>query len=175
MLLKQEQMTPEEYLDYAEQHADVHFDFMDGELIEVSPKPLHGRTQTLIAYAFESWLRNHPLDRKWAVYTEVLHVLEGMKFQPDVSINPPSEANYFTEPPLIAVEIRSDSQSRESQRRKARAYIERGTPLVLLVFAKEGIEVYRPGHDPVALTLEDTLTGYDILPGFSVPVKELFP
>lgn len=175
MHLVREELTPEEYLIYADQHPDTHFDFMDGELIEVSPKPIHGRIQVLLAYFFETWLRANPLDTPYAVYTEVLHVLQGMKFQPDVSINPPSEADYFTEPPLVAIEIRSDSQSRASQRRKAHAYIERGTPLVLLVLPLEGVEVFRPDQEREVLTLNDTLTGYDVLPGFRLPVKEIFP
>lgn len=173
MLLIRQDMTPEEYLAYTEQYPDTHFDFMDGELIEVSPKQIHGRIQALFAYFFETWLRGSPLGETHAVHTEVLHVLDDMKFQPDVSVNPPSETDYFTEPPLVAVEIRSDSQSRESQRRKARAYIEHGTPMVVLVMPLESIEVFRPGHGIAVLTADDNIDGGDVLPGFRLPVREV--
>src|SRR5262249_51915006 len=111
----QREMTAEEFLDFAEQHPDRRFDFIDGEMVEVSPKRLHGRIQTMLAAAFEIYTRTHRVGK---VHTEVLHVLNGKKFMPDVSVNPPEEADYFTKTPLVVVEIRSDSQSEEAQRRK---------------------------------------------------------
>jgi Uma2 family endonuclease len=174
MMLKiAHEMTPEEYIDYAEQHPDTHFDFIDGELVEVSPKVFHSWIQALLARVFGNYLEdNHS---EFDVYTEAFHVLDGVKLQPDVSINKPTDEDYFTAPPLVAIEIRSDTQSREAQRRKARDYITRGTPLVLLVMPHESIEVFRPGYDTVTLGPDATLTGYDVLPGFELPVSRLFP
>ena len=86
-------------------------------------------------------------------------------------INEATEADYLTTPPLVAVEIRSDSQSRVSQQRKARAYIEHGAKMVILTFPREHVEVYRPGHDPQVLSATDTLDGGDILPGFTLPIR----
>jgi Uma2 family endonuclease len=106
-------------------------------------------------------------------YLGVLHVLDGEKFIPDACINVATDADYFTTPPLVAVEIRPDTQSRETQRRKAHAYLKHGTKLLILVFPGEGIEVYRPGQDVLVLSGDDTLDGGDVLPGFKVPVKEL--
>ena len=171
MLLMREDMTPEEYLEYVALHPETHFDFIDGELVEVTPKRIHGSIQAFLARIFGNYLEGKALG---IVHTEVLHVLQGKKFQPDVSINRPTDADYFTEPPLVAVEIRSDSQSRVSQRRKARDYTRRGTPLVLLVLPHEGVEVFRPGHQREVLTVDDHLTGYDVLPGFQLAVRDLF-
>ncbi len=173
MLKFVQEMTPEEYLDYAEQHPDTRFDFIDGELVEVSPKVIHSWIQALLARVFGNFIEDKGL--ALGVYTEALHALEDRKFQPDVSINTPTDADYFTTPPLLAVEIRSDTQSREAQRRKARDYIAHGTPLVLLVMPQESVEVFRPGQDRVVLRSGDTLTGYDALPGFEFPLSRLFP
>ncbi|HLV34148.1 MAG TPA: Uma2 family endonuclease [Spirillospora sp.] len=120
-MVAQKQMTAEEFLTFAEQHPDKRFDFIDGEMVEVSPKPLHDRIQVEFATAFRLYVKQNPIG---VVYTETLHILNGEKFIPDVCINEATDADYLTTPPLVAVEIRSDSQSRESQRRKARAYIE---------------------------------------------------
>src|SRR5262249_53834298 len=122
------EMTAEEFLAFAEQHPDKRFDFIDGEMVEVSPKRLHGRVQTILATAFEIYTEHNPVG---VVHTEVLHELDGKKFIPDVSINPEGDADYFTTPPLLVVEIRSDSQSEEAQRRKARDYIKRGVRMVI--------------------------------------------
>lgn len=164
-------ISPEDFLAYAEACPDKRFDFIDGEIVEVSPKPIHGRIQILLAHLLTLWLEKNPLG---VVHSEVLHVLRGKKFIPDISINQPNDdADYFTDPPLLVVEIKSDSQSEEAQRRKARDYLTRGVPLVWLVFPGRGIETWRAGHDPVVLRSGDSLTGDDVLPGFSVGVDRV--
>ena len=169
-MIAHKQMSAEDFLAFAEQQPDKRFDFMDGEVVEVSPKPLHGFIQVEFATAFRLYVKQHPLGR---VYTEVLHVLDGEKFIPDVCINQPSEADYLTTAPLVAVEIRSDSQSRTSQQRKAQAYLEHGAHMVILCFPHEQIEVYLPGRDPLVLTAADTLDGGEVLPGFTLPVRDV--
>jgi Uma2 family endonuclease len=169
-MLIQREMTPEEFLAFAEQHPDKRFDFMDGEMVEVSPKPLHGRKQVMFTVALEAYTQKHPVG---VVYTEVLHVLDGEKFIPDVCINEDSDADYLTTPPLLAVEIRSDTQSRESQRRKARAYLKHGVKMVVLVLPGESVEVYQPGKKTLILSADDVLDGADVLPGFKLPLKRI--
>jgi Uma2 family endonuclease len=170
----QKEMTAEEFLRFAEQHSDKRFDFIDGEMVEVSPKMVHGGIQATFTIKFGIYLQDTPSLKAHKVYTEVLHVLGGKKMMPDVCISIPSDADYFNEvPPLVAVEIRSDSQSKAAQRRKAQAYIENGVKLSILVFPGENIEVYRPGQKTAILTYSDTLDGQDVLPGFSIPVDSL--
>ena len=164
------EMTAIEFLAFAEQHPDKRFDFIDGEVVEVSPKPVHGWTQARFASALVIYVDEHPIGR---VYTEVLHVLDGEKFMPDVCINVPSDEDYLTTPPLFVVEIRSDTQSRESQRRKMRAYIHHGVKMGVLVLPGEALEVYRPANEVQILSIQDDLTGDDVLPGFVLPVKKI--
>lgn len=169
-MVAQKQMTAEEFLAFAEQHPDKRFDFIDGEMVEVSPKPLHGRIQVEFATAFRLYVKQNPIG---VVYTETLHILNGEKFIPDVCINEATDADYLTTPPLVAVEIRSDSQSRASQRRKARAYIEHGAKMVILTFPREQVEVYLPGRDPLVLTADDVIDGGEVLPGFTLSVRDV--
>lgn len=164
------EMTAEEFLTFAEQHPDKRFDFIDGEMVEVSPKPIHGRIQVILAAALEDYTTQNPVG---VVYTEVLHVLDGEKFIPDVCVNMDSDADYLTAPPLLAVEIRSDTQSRESQRRKAQAYIGHGAGMVVLVLPGESVEVYRPDSEPRSLSASDMLDSEDVLPGFKLPLARI--
>ena len=166
----QKEMTPEEFLIFADQHSDKRFDFIDGEIVEVSPKPIHGIMQVRFTVALANYIEDHPIGQ---VYTEVLHVLGGEKFMPDVCINEDSTADYLTTPPLFLVEIRSDTQSRESQRRKAHAYLQHGVKMVALVLPGESVEVFRPGKPTLVLTVEDTLDGEDVLPGFQLPLSRI--
>jgi Uma2 family endonuclease len=169
-MIAQKQLSPEEFLVYAEQHPDKRFDFIDGEMVEVSPKPIHGRIHTTFIVALDDYNQRNPVG---VVYTETLHVLNGEKFIPEVAINQETDADYLTTPPLVAVEIRSDSQSRVSQQRKARAYIQHGAKMVILAFPREHIEVYLPDRDPLVLTADDTVDGGDVLPGFQLPVRDV--
>jgi len=168
----QKEMTAEEFLAFADQHPDKQFDFIDGEVVEVSPKPMHGWKQAFIASALVVYTEDHPVGR---VYTEVLHVLNGEKFLPDVCINEISDADYLTTPPLFVVEIRSDSQTRESQRRKMRAYIGHGVKMGVLVLPGEAVEVYRPEKEVLVLKADDVLDGDDVLPGFKLPINRILP
>ncbi len=36
------------------------------------------------------------------------------------------------------------------------------------------MEIYRPGISSQMFTVEDTLEGYNVLPGFTLPVAKLF-
>jgi Uma2 family endonuclease len=168
----QKEMTPEEFLVFAEHHPDKRFDFIDGEIVEVSPKPAHGRKQVAFAVALDAYVQQNPIG---VVYTEVLHVLDGEKFLPDVCINEDSNADYLTTPPLFVVEIRSDTQSREAQRRKARDYIRLGVKMVVLVLPGESVEVFRPGREVQILSANDVLDGDDVLPGFRFPLNRILP
>jgi Uma2 family endonuclease len=169
-MLVQREMTAEEFLVYAENHPDKRFDFIDGEMVEVSPKPVHGRIQMALGGAFLNYVQDNPIG---IVYSEVLHILDGEKYIPDVCINAPTTEDYFTTPPLVAVEIRSDSQSKAAQRKKAVEYIKHGVKLSILIFPGENIEVYFADRDVKVLSHGDTLNSEDVLPGFSIAVDDL--
>jgi Uma2 family endonuclease len=169
-MFTQREMTPEEFLIYADQHADKRFDFIDGELVEVTPNDVHGRIQAEFALEFGLYLRQKPIG---TVYTEVLHVLGGDKMMPDVCIHVTGTVDYFTTAPLVAVEIRSSSQSKSAQREKALDYLKNGTQMSILVFPGEWLEVHRPNREPLKLSYGDFLEGDDVLPGFRVMVDGL--
>jgi Uma2 family endonuclease len=168
----QKEMTPEEFLVFAELHPDKRFDFIDGEIVEVWPKPTVARKRAIFGAELGNYIEQHPLGTP---YIGVLHVLNGEKFLPDVCINEDSTADYLITPPLFVVEIRSDSQTRESQRRKARAYIRHGVKMVVLVLPGESVEVFRPGREVLVLTVNDTLDGENVLPGFKLPLSRILP
>ncbi len=67
----------------------------------------------------------------------------------------------------------SDVQSRIAA--KALAYLNAGTRLVwVLEPVTKTVTVYRSERDIKMLTQGDTLTGEDVVPGFSCPVAQLF-
>lgn len=77
--------------------------------------------------------------------------------------------------PEIAVEVVSPSNTFEDLHGKALQWMEHGTRLVWVVESiTRTICVYRPDHSMQVLTMADTLVGEDVLPGFSVPVADVF-
>lgn len=62
----------------------------------------------------------------------------------------------------------------KKMREKARYYVENGTQLVWLVIPERHIvEVYTPDDEQI-LDENDALDGLTVLPGFSLPVREVF-
>ena len=64
-MLRQREMTVEEFLVFADQHDDKRFDFIDGEMVEVSPKAIGSRiqvlfTRLLVIYADKNLLVSAP-------------------------------------------------------------------------------------------------------------------
>jgi Uma2 family endonuclease len=76
--------------------------------------------------------------------------------------------------PALAVEIKSPDDALKKMREKARYYVENGTQLVWLVIPERHIvEVYTPDDEQI-LDENDALDGLTVLPGFSLPVREVF-
>ncbi|RMF82539.1 MAG: Uma2 family endonuclease, partial [Chloroflexi bacterium] len=70
---------------------------------------------------------------------------------------------------------KSPDDSITGLREKAQYYLRNGARMVWLVFPKQRIvEIYRPEHDVEILTADDTLDGGDVLPGFSLAVRDIF-
>jgi len=80
--------------------------------------------------------------------------------------------------PDLAVEVVSPSQNARQMAAKARVYLRAGTQRVWVVWPQSAhIDVWRGDvlTGPVAaLSVNDTLTGEDVVPGFSYPLADLF-
>lgn len=86
-----------------------------------------------------------------------------------------NKEKFFDGPPDLAVEVVSPSDRAADVEEKILDYLRAGTRLVLVVYPRtKTIAVHRPKKDVKILTIEDTLEGYDVLPGFSIPVREIF-
>ena len=86
----------------------------------------------------------------------------------------PSEAAPLIAPNL-AVEVLSPSNTKREMERKLREYFDAGTPLVWYVDPDpRTVSVYAASENPTVLTENDVLDGGSVLPGFTLPLRELF-
>jgi Uma2 family endonuclease len=77
--------------------------------------------------------------------------------------------------PDFCVEIRSPSNTPKELREKAEFFLANGARLVWLVHPrKRVVEVYFEDGLFDIFTEEDNLSGGDVLPGFEMPVKDIF-
>ncbi len=90
---------------------------------------------------------------------------------------PPGITGYPELTPDLCIEVASPSNSRSDRllSEKAQMWLDFGAQEVW-VLNPEDVTVtrYRPGQTPVVLGEDDTLDGEELLPGFSIPVWQLF-
>lgn len=87
----------------------------------------------------------------------------------------PDETRTIDGPPILAVEILSPSDTHEIISEKITDYLESGVKFVWIVDPRlKTVTVYRPDAKPVILSAGHELTAEPHLPGFKLPLVELF-
>ena len=93
----------------------------------------------------------------------------------------PTSSDYYQRAPQLApdlaVEVASENQFAPGMAAKAQTYLAFGTRLVWVIWPRyQRVDVWRPGDDqPTPLGIDDTLSGEDVVPGFTYPIARLFP
>jgi Uma2 family endonuclease len=90
-----------------------------------------------------------------------------------------AEANpqrgYYPGAPDLAVEVISPNDLYDEVDEKVAEWLEHGTRMVIVVNPRrKSVAVHRPGRDVRILTVEDTLDGEDVVPGWALPIRDLF-
>ncbi len=88
----------------------------------------------------------------------------------------PKGAVFYPFAPDLAVEIRSPlSQSEDDMDQLAKLWLRRGAKLVWIAdFDKRSVKVYRPGHETIEMTGDDSLEDHNVLPGLEIRVADIF-
>lgn len=82
---------------------------------------------------------------------------------------------YLETIPDLVVEVRSKNDTDAEVRRKVNDYLAVGVRVVWVPDpAAQTVTVYRPGQQPQVLTPADALTVDDVIPGFRMPVTDVF-
>lgn len=160
-------------------------ELVDGVLVE---KPM-GAREAYLAFTLMGYLwlyqRTHNIGVFGAPDTN-MRLRAGLVRLPDVHFtswsNLPSNAAHLRPvvdyAPDLAVEILSESDRPGMTARKIREYFAAGTQIVWVIDPlARSIEVYTDTNQPDAATLlrdTDTLTGDPVLPGFALPLADLF-
>lgn len=86
-----------------------------------------------------------------------------------------SRRGYFPGPPDLAVEVISPNDLYTEVDEKVAEWLEHGTRLVFVVNPRRRtVAVHRPGQRVQILGIDDALDGEDVVPGWKLPLRELF-
>jgi len=159
------------------ENAERRLELEDGIIIEMAPsRPIN----TVIAIRIATFLNNHVLAHNLGYVTGAdsgFKLTEGRVRMPDVGFvsihRYPALPTEFDAGPDLAVEIVS---ANEDVLKKIDEYLEAGTSLVWAVYPDEQVvHVFAPDRQWQKLDVHGTLTGENVLPGFELPVKAIFP
>jgi Uma2 family endonuclease len=159
-------------------------ELIEGRLVEVPPAGYeHGNRAAVMIYFLVDYARS---TRRGRVQTSETGYRtrqdERTVRAPDASFMPftkvPAEQKpqgYLDIPPDVVVEVISPYDSAEEVEQKTQEWLNFGVLMVVNVYpVSQRIHVFRTDASPVILTIDNTLDGGDVLPGFSVPIRQLF-
>ena len=168
-------MTLEEFL---EQDVDG-YEYVNGELVPMAPPSReHGEISINVIRYLDAHVYQNKLGRLYTA--ETTFQVGERTAKPDVAFVSTTrltgdKTKGFSIPPDLAIEVVSPSDVLSRIAEKALAYLDAGTRLVwVLEPVSKTLTVYRSERDINILTREDTITGEDVVPGFTCPVAHLF-
>ena len=160
------------------------FELAKGELIKMPPAGyVDGEIAANILLLIGNYIKKHGLGKVFAAETGFFLSQDPDTVRaPDVAFVTPEHARqqerrqgFFVGPPDLAVEVVSPSESVEEVQAKLLDYLLAGTQMVWIVYPlTRTITVYHSLDQSQVLTQNDTLEGGAVLPGFSIPVAEIF-
>jgi len=184
MGLQTQYMTAEQFDEFIQRPdlGDAIYEMIGGEIVEVPSNTFVSD----IASNIIAFLKNYVRAAGFIGYVSGEaggYWIGGERFAPDVAYiskaRQPELAQhgYNPNPPELAVEVISDENNAEEQRnltRKLGSYLAVGTVVWIVYPFSKLVDVHVPGQATRTLGLDDTLDGGEVLPGFTLAVKDIF-
>ena len=182
MAVSKTSISVEEFEDFIAQpeNAERRFELINGEIVEKMPTEEHGLLAGRLHGEIYILLKTHPIGRATVEARHRSPDDDQNDRLPDVAFTsferalPLVKKGAVPQMPDLVIEIKSPDDSTTKLREKALYYLKNGARLVWLVFPdRKQVEVYTE-NAVQTLSLGDILDGGDVLPGFSLALKDLF-
>ena len=188
MLVERQYISAESFFEIVDSpgYEDRSIELLEGEIVEMSkPSGLHGQ----IAMRLSLRIANHVVDNGLGIVTaaETGFILErnpdgrdtvralDIAFLSSARVPAVLPDQLVDIAPDLAVEIVSRSNKVVDMHRKIRQLLAAGTALVWIVHPETHTVEVHTRSGAKTLEADDTLNGGDVLPGFEIPVREIFP
>ncbi len=178
-------LTADEFYDFCCQN-DGRYELVRGEVIELSPvNDEHSGIAVNIATAFNNYSRRYGFGQAGAEAGHILLSSPDTVRGPDVSFRlvPRSRrrqsVGFLAGAPDIAVEVVSPSNTAAEMERKTGEYLAAGSHRVWVVYPAtpmtgRRVVIHHPDGTAITYTGDDVITDEELLPGFSLPLSEIF-
>ena len=168
------------------EYGDRIVELVEGEIVEISkPTGLHGQITMLLSLK----IGNYVIENGLGVITaaETGFVLErnpdgrdtvrglDIAFIRSARVSSVLPDQWVSVAPDLAVEVISPSNDAADIRLKIRQLLDAGTAMVWIVYPDLRIVDVYTRVGATTLNAADALSGGDVLPGFEIPVREIFP
>lgn len=182
MVISTQRMTVEAFDEWVfrPENRDRNFEYIGGEIFDTLASP----RSSAVAVRVGSWIGMYLLKNDIGHITgaDGGYRVSGERYIPDVGFisyakQPQllSVEGYNPMPPDLAIEVLSPTNDDDVMRLKVANYLAAGTLTWVLDPEKQLVEVYRAGKPVEVLNIDGTLSGDDVLPGFTLAVKDIFP
>ena len=177
-----QRMTVEAFDAFTElpENADKLFEFIGGDVVEVPSNPYASKISINLTVPIALFVKEHDLGHVTGEAGG--YMVFGERYAPDVGfiskIKQPELARqgYNPNPPDLAVEIDFPStyESQRNLRIKTANYLAVGTTVWIVYPESKMVEVYVPGKRVEIIDSDGKLDGGEVLPGFTLALKDVF-
>jgi Uma2 family endonuclease len=164
-----------------EAHLDYQLELVDGKIIIIGPSEIvSSEIGAELVRLLLNWVKPRKLGRVFESSGGFILPNSNLT-APDVSFvtadRLKQSKRYLAElVPDIVVEIKSQSDRLKPLREKIQSFIELGAKVGILIDPdKRTVTIYTPTAEPVVLRDGDMISIPELLPGWEVPVTELWP
>lgn len=160
------------------ENVDKLFEYVGGEVVEVPSNPRSSQIASVLNYYLFAFVRASNLGH--VTGEQGGYMVAGERYAPDVAYisyaRQPElpETGYNPNPPDLAIEVRSPTDTERRIAIKVHNYIVAGTVVWDVNPQDKQVDVYIPGQPARTLTEDNTLDGGTVLPGFSLAVRDIF-
>jgi Uma2 family endonuclease len=174
-------ISPSEFDRFAllPENRDRLFEFIAGEIVEVVSNPQSSNIAAIISAFLGIFVMQHNLGH--VTGADGGYKVGGERYIPDVAFISYKRQRvlnhndgYTPIAPDLAVEVLSPGNLDVDMDVKIANYLAAGTVVWRVKPQEQQIAVFVPGVPVVILGIKDTLDGGDVLPGFKLPLKDIF-
>ena len=161
-------------------HIDRHYELIGGEIIEMVSNSYSSEIAAEIVFLIRSFMRETGLKGR-VTTADGGYKIGNERYIPDVAFiswdrqpNSSREA-YNSNPPDLAVEVMSPTDTDKAMRIKVANYLAVDVMVWVVRPDDRIVEVYEAGQSVQLLNENDALDGRGVLPDFKIKVRDIFP